>query len=372
MRVAVLRSWEALDDLGAEWNELLSASRADTVFLTWEWLSAWRRAIEGMVEPFVVSVRTEDGRLVGLGPFYRCSLVLRGGLVRYRCLRTLGDYPTGAEYPDWIVHREFETEAARTIASTLAEATRAGHWDLLWLPHLSGWSGAFERITAACAAAGLHWQARPTDFAAIALPDSFEEYVRCLGRSARQKLHRSLRKVFERNGAVFECCERPEQLSEYLEALFELNTRRWAAVGSSGTFVRKPREACFYREFAPVALARGWLVLAGLRLGGRLCAVDIGYRYGGRFFYLQGGFDPHGPQGLGHALRSRIIAHLIELKVQEFDFLGTVTDYKRDFGGQVRYGHQLLVARLGLKTAPLRALRLWPTGRYLRFTGLPA
>lgn len=372
MRIALLRNWKELDALATQWNELLAASRADTVFLTWEWLSAWRRAIEEIVEPFVVSVRTEDGRLVGLGPFYRCSLVLRGGLVRYRCLRTLGDYPTGAEYPDWIVHREFETEAARAIASTLAEAARDGQWDLLWLPHLSGWTGAYERITQACATAGLPWQARPTDFSAISLPDRFEDYVQRLGKGGRRKTRVSLCEVFERNGALFECCERHEQLGEYLEALIELNTRRWAAAGASGTFARKPLEARFYREFAPVALARGWLVFAGLRLNGRLCAVDIGYRYDGQFLSMQGGFDPLGPPNLGHALRLRLTARLIEMRVRELDFLGTVTPYKREFGAKVRYGHQLLVVRPGFKTGLLYAAGLWPTGRYLRFKGLPA
>ncbi len=369
MQVEIIRSWPALDTLAAQWNTLLAESEADTVFLTWEWICAWRRVVEEAVEPYVVVVRDVHGRLIGLGPFYRCRLRLRAGPLSYRCLRVLGDYPTGAEYPDWIVHRAHDEQAAFAIAETLAR--QACEWDLLWMPHLNGWNGAFERITRACTEAGLGWRARPTDFAAFTLPENFAQYERALSANARSVLRRSLRRVFEDHEGRFERCRTPQELPAYLEALFVLNARRWCAAGQRGTFERKPREARFYREFAPLALARGWLDLAAIRIGQTLRAVVIGYRYSGRFYYLQGGFDPEGPRGLGHALRSRLIAALIAEGVREFDFLGTVTDYKIQFGGRVRYGHQLFILRHGLRTAPLRAIPLWPTGRYLAFEGVP-
>jgi CelD/BcsL family acetyltransferase involved in cellulose biosynthesis len=373
MRVELLTDWTAFETLAEEWNALLAASAADTIFLTWEWIQAWRRAVDEGVEPFVVTVRdSHSRRLLGIGPFYRCRLRVRGGSLAYRCLRTLGDYPTGAEYPDWILHREHEEAAASAIATALAHGEWRREWDLLWMPHLSGWSGAYERLTRACREAGLLWRARPTDFAALRLPASYEAYERSLSHNARSVMRRSLRRVFEQARGRFERCRSAEALPDFLQALFELNTRRWQAAGQRGTFERKPREARFYREFAPVALARGWLELAAIRIGEGLKAVDIGYRYDGRFFYLQGGFDPEGPRGLGHALRTRLIAELIAEGVREFDFLGTVTDYKTQFGGEVRYGYQLFIARPGLKTWPVYAAGLWPTGRYMAFEGLPA
>jgi len=153
--------------------------------------------------------------------------------------------------------------------------------------------------------------------------------------------------------------------------MFDLNAKRWAAAGAVGTFVRKPLEARFYREFCPAALERGWLFLSALRIHGAIKAVDVGYVYEGKFFALQGGFDPDGPKNMGHAQRKCILQLLIGQGVQEFDFLGTVTDYKRRYGARERFGYQVFVGSSGWLTTLLLAVGFWPTGRYLQFRGLP-
>jgi CelD/BcsL family acetyltransferase involved in cellulose biosynthesis len=70
VRAEILSDWPALIELSVEWNELLSASRADSLFLKWEWIEAWRAVLGASVQPFVVTARTADGRLLGILPFY--------------------------------------------------------------------------------------------------------------------------------------------------------------------------------------------------------------------------------------------------------------------------------------------------------------
>jgi len=41
----VVTSRDELETYAVEWNELLLSSDANTVFLTWEWISAWLEAI---------------------------------------------------------------------------------------------------------------------------------------------------------------------------------------------------------------------------------------------------------------------------------------------------------------------------------------
>jgi CelD/BcsL family acetyltransferase involved in cellulose biosynthesis len=368
MKTEIIKNWVGVDALASEWNDLLADSNANTIFLTWEWISAWRWTIQDSVRPFVIVVRNGENRLVGLGAFYFCKLSL-ACLLPYRCLRTMGDYPTGAEYPDWIVRRSCEEQAAEAIATELA--ANAADWDLMWLPLMSGWTGASERIRNACDSSGLRWQARPTDFSAIPLPRSYADYELLLSKKARDELRRSCRTVYERSQAQFELCDKPECLPEHLDAMFDLNAKRWASAGMLGTFVRKPLEARFYREFCPVALERGWLLLSALRIDGSIKAVDVGYVYNGKFLSLQGGFDPEGPKNMGHAQRKRVLEILIAKGVGEFDYLGTVTDYKLRSGARERLGYQVFIGSPSWRTFPVFKAGMWPTGRYLQFRGLP-
>jgi len=102
MKISILRDWQALSGLEPEWNDLLARSRANTLFLTWEWVQAWRAVVGEDKRLFVITVRDEGGRLLGVAPFYEYRLVLFK-LIPYRALRVLGDYATGFEYGDWFV-----------------------------------------------------------------------------------------------------------------------------------------------------------------------------------------------------------------------------------------------------------------------------
>src|SRR5688572_20762205 len=146
--VQAVSDWEAFAALEPEWNALLRRSGADAIFLTWEWIQSWREAAGAGVRPLVLTARTGDGALVGAAPFYRTTLRL-ADVVPYRTLRVLGDHPTGAEYPDWIAAAPIAETVLRALAKALAAR---GDWDCLWMPRVSGWSGARERLTAAASA----------------------------------------------------------------------------------------------------------------------------------------------------------------------------------------------------------------------------
>lgn len=68
MKVEIIRNWQGFCALQPEWNGLLERSRARSIFLTWEWIQAWREAINDAVSPYVIVVRNESGVLVGVVP----------------------------------------------------------------------------------------------------------------------------------------------------------------------------------------------------------------------------------------------------------------------------------------------------------------
>jgi CelD/BcsL family acetyltransferase involved in cellulose biosynthesis len=362
MRVDTVHDWTALHSLAGEWDDLLRASVSDTIFLTWDWLQAWKNVIGHRFELQVLVVRDDQGALVGLGPFYRARYRLLGSLP-FRILRQIGDYQTGSECLDWILRRDCAEEASRAIARALAAAPG---WDGLWMPQVPGWTGAAERLRRTCAEEGLSFRERPRDFAALELPATYAAYLAALSANARSTLQRRRRQVVGQEGAVFSQCRSAEELPAYLDALFDLNDRRWQKVGQRGAFAKKPLAARFYREFSRPALQRGWLRLYALKMAQVFKAVQIGYVYNGAFFQIQEGFDPDGPTGIGNVLRGQVIESLIEEGVRVYDFLGDYTDHKRRWRGVRRDGVDLLIWRPTVTNLLPYRVGVWPTGRFLR------
>ena len=359
--VEVLADWASVARLEPEWNRLLGCSRSDTLFLTWEWINAWAGVVGDEVQPFVLAARSADGRLRGLAPFYR-SLTWLLGCLPFRALRILGDRHSGAEYGDWILERGREGEAARAIAEALAAAH--GSWDCIWMPNLAGWTGARDRIVPACAEFGLCTRERSIQFSQVSLPFRYEEYWNTLSRNMRSVVKRQAKKAAAQ-GATLETCATAESLEAWVEALANLNHSRWATVGQEGTFTRKPMELAFYRRFTALAFARGWLRMFGLREDGAKRAVQIGYAYKDSFLQLQEGFDPTASPGIGNVLRARVIEACIAEGLTTYDFLGEHSEHKRRWLAETRPGLDLLISHRGPRSTFLRALGVWPTGRFL-------
>ena len=363
MNATIIDSWSGFAALEKEWNELLESSRANTIFLTWEWLQTWADVVGASVQPFVITVRDADSRLIGAVPYYVAALRALG-VVTYRTLRVMADEATGAEYPDWILRADCEEEAATAIAGVLAR-TRA-QWDCIWMPRMAGWTGARERIVTACGREGFYAHSRPGDFAVVSLPPSMETYTRELSANNRQRLKANSSKVLGRSGISITRCTSETQLSRMLDALFDLHRRRWNERGEEGGFVHRPSLVRFYRQFAPVALKKGWLSFFGLEENGQLKAVQIGYVYDKVFHSMQEGFDPDYVKGAGNVLRARAIEACIAEGVHTYDFLGGMSDHKRSWRAKERTGQDLLLGHPNLKNRVLFAREIWPTGRYLR------
>lgn len=363
VRVDLLEDWTSIEALQPEWNRLLDESEASSIFLTWEWIRCWADVLGTDVRPLVVTVRDGRGQLVGLAPLYRATLLL-GGVVPCRVLRVMGDYPTGADYPDWIVAREHSAEIMSAIAKALK--TRGG-WDLLWMPAMAGWTGSFERLERACRAEGFQIRTRARDCAVVDLPKADSTvYFRSLSKNKRQQLRADMKRVFERPGVDVHCCASQDHLPRFLAALFSLHNRRWQEKGEAGSFASRPKQVEFYRRFAPIALRQGWLRLHVYRDGGDIKAAQFGYAYQGVYHSVQEGFDPSYLKGVGNALRAKVIEACVEEGIGTYDFLADLSEHKRRWLARSRTGHDVLIGRGTLRNKIVDAAGVWPTGRFMR------
>ena len=159
--------WRALRQ---EWNELLASSRANTLFLSWEWLDSWIRVQATPPALLVICIRDDSGELLGVAPYYRAEYQLLK-IFRYRILHVLGDADSGAEYQTWISRPADEN----AVFAEIVAALHALHseWDLIWMPKLEAWVSTAEPVIGALGAGGYSVNTRDAKFSSVALPDSF-------------------------------------------------------------------------------------------------------------------------------------------------------------------------------------------------------
>lgn len=363
MIAQVLTERAGLGALAQEWNDLLSASGANAVFLTHEWITTWLDTVAPDARLLVAVVRDGQGRLAGIAPFYRRRMEL-AGFLPFTSLQVLGGPESGAEYPDLLVRPDRADEALQALGEALRGC--ANQWDCFWLPYVATWNGAQERWRKLMSLMDMHVHEREAEFAYVPLPESHEALLAAMPEKMRKHLKQYVRRHTQEGPWRLVDFVATGRVSEGLDALFALHAKRWNARDEDGAFHANSRQADFYRRFAPLAAERGWLRLYGLFDGQRFGAVQYGYAYGGEFLALQEGFDVEiEPPGIGHVLRDAAMRSSIAAGLRAYDFLGEYSDHKRRWGAERRIGCDLFAGRRSLKNRLLFTRPVWPTGRFL-------
>jgi CelD/BcsL family acetyltransferase involved in cellulose biosynthesis len=358
----LIESWDEFNTLKEEWDSVLKKTPADSIFLSWQWMDAWRQAIEEQISPFILLVRDQNNRLVAIAPFYISEYRFLG-IMPIRVIRCMGDFPTGSEYPDIMVLPDYEMAAIKEIANILIHSNV---WDAVWMPKMAGWTGALQRFQALSEQLNSHFYKRESDFSNLDLPASFDQYMSNISSSHRSQIKRQAKKILAEPNINIIQCTTVEQIPHFIDALFKLHAKRWQSIGEQGTFNRKPLEARFYRLFLPHALGAGWLRMYLLELEHEAKAVQVGYCYNQTYLQLQEGFDPESYPGIGNFLRQKSLELMIDEGIMAYDFLGGHTEHKRRWGSVKRTGYEVFFIRKSVKSLPFMLRDIWPTGRYLK------
>jgi hypothetical protein len=143
----------------------------------------------------------------------------------------------------------------------------------------------------------------------------------------RKRLRWQERQLARHHRVAYRLVQDGEQLPAALDTLFRLHQLRWPP----GSSAFQPR-AAFHREFAAMALERGWLRLWILELDGQPAAALYGFRFGAVESHYQGGRDPVFDRlSLGFVLLAHAIRQALDDGVAEYRFLHGHDAYKYRF-----------------------------------------
>jgi CelD/BcsL family acetyltransferase involved in cellulose biosynthesis len=338
IRIEVIEDASAFAGLRAEWTELLASSRADSLFLTWEWLHTWWSHLGEGRRLFIVTVR-RGSKLIAIAP-----LALNRGSIPVRKLEFLGTGSVGSDYLDFIVHGAHEAAAVEALTEFLADAGFS-----LRLPSVKE-----DSIVASAISAGLSdrgWRARKVPMQVcpfIKLAGlSWDAYLSSRGSSHRYNFRRRLRNLEKSHSVRFERAESNADCRAALQHVVDLHLRRWNARGGSDGF-HEERLLRFHDEFSALAREQGWLRLRVLSIDGRPAGAFYGFRYRDKYSFYQSGFDEAFlRQSVGLVTIGLTIQEAIAEEAAEYDFLHGDESYKSLWANETR---------------PLSRIELFPPG----------
>jgi CelD/BcsL family acetyltransferase involved in cellulose biosynthesis len=329
LRVAVIDDAAGFAALRSEWRELLASSRADCLFLTWEWLHTWWTHLGQRRRLFIVTVRC-GSKLIALAPLTMHRAIAPLPMC---ALEFVGTGSVGSDYLDFIVDATYESVTVEALTAFFAAEGFS-----LRLPSVREDSIVASAFKEQLCARGWRWRniaMQVSPFIDLS-QHSWESYVGSLGASHRYNFRRRLRNLEKSYAVRF---ERPDSEGECRMALshvVNLHLRRWNARGGSDAFHTDSLLA-FHRDFSEVARQEGWLRLRVLTLDGQPAGAFYGFRYGDKYSFYQSAFDESFlRQSIGLVTIGLTIKEAIEEGAAEYDMLHGDESYKFLWASEVR------------------------------------
>jgi CelD/BcsL family acetyltransferase involved in cellulose biosynthesis len=294
-------------ELRDDWERLAEAS--GNIFSTFAWAETWWRHYGGSRRLLVATVPGPGGEASALLPLY----LVRERLPRIA--RFVGHGPADQLGP------VCAPEDRPLAAAQLLGRVRRERVDLVLAEQLPGdapWSSWLDAVEVARSGSPVLRLAGRT----------WEDVLAARSSNFRQKVKRDERRLAHETDFRFRLSEDPDRLDADLDVLFRLHAARWRDGGS--TFLG--RDERFHREFARLALDRGWLRLWILELDGTPAGAWLGFRFAGAECYYQSGRDPAFDRySVGFLLLVHTIRSALADGADTYRFLRGGEDYKYRF-----------------------------------------
>lgn len=319
------------------WTELATSSA--NIFSTWEWAQVWLRHFGAGRQPEITTVRDGGGLITIVLP------LLRERRAGFRLTRFVGYGVADQLAPVCAPENCVGASAALILAAAGGDVLLAERLPSDWpLEHLGG------KV--------LKDESDPT--IAVHSEGSWEDYLRARSSNFRGQVRRRARKLEGGLDVTYRLTVEPSRLEADLDVLISLHRARWQ--GSSSAF--EGRREAFHREFAALALRRGWLRLWIAESRGQPVAAWYGFRFAGVESFYQSGRDPEWDQ---HAVGAGILEHSIRETfndgLREYRFLRGGEGYKQRYASATQrlitvavpngaLGHALIATTVRLARRP--------------------
>jgi lipid II:glycine glycyltransferase (peptidoglycan interpeptide bridge formation enzyme) len=319
-----------------DWNDFISKSTNNNIFLTWEWLWCWWQAFakEDMHFYFLIARNDDNDAIVAIFPF---QLVKRRfkRVIPMRVLMTIGRgggiISNEVEYNTFMMPPtlpEFELPAIETLIHYLE--SHKSDWDILY----------FGDLIASHKTTGVIYDGfgkkydtdrkYQEDNHVVILPETFGSYFKKLTKKERNRYRRVEKKIRQKQEANYFIPAVEEEMVDFLNEYYYIIKKRhdWTPSEEKEKFLD-----LICNHF----IKRGWLKSYILRIEETPAATALGFLYNGKYYGYKAGFNPlFHADSPGKCLFLKIVKDAIQEGMDEVDMLTGNYSYKKNWSNDIR------------------------------------
>lgn len=366
MKIKVINDEQEFEQLKTSWSDLVSRANV-FIFQTFEWNRTWWKHFGKEGNLHIILFYNED-KLVGIAPLFLDSIHLMGRKV-YECLRFIGSnvhQPKGepligfiaySDYLDFIVEPGYEKSIAQELVEYLKR--NESQFDEIVFEEVPEHSVLLSHF------APLQQDSRAkvtmedaSSCAMVVLEKSWDDYLMSLKGKDRNKARKYLKKVEDKNEKIFniDVTSNHVHLSEAYEKLVDLHQEQWNLRNFPGFFYEK-RMYEFMKEVSQKFFDNHWLYIKEITSADKKTDVGIYlfFKFKKRLYGIIGGINQHSQlsrEGLGHIALHESVKQAIDQKLEEFDFIRGLQEYKLRASNKVTTNKTLVLSNvLGLNAS---------------------
>jgi CelD/BcsL family acetyltransferase involved in cellulose biosynthesis len=317
----------SFQEISSEWEDLLTVSPVNTLFLTPQWQEVWWDTFgngKGMAGFYL---RTPDG-VVAIA-----SLARNGDTMSF-----LGNQDT-FDYNDFMVSPGYEDIFFDALLRCLGEY----NCNTLELFSLIESSPTLTHLPAMARDRGYLVDVEQEDVTfGIELPGTWDDYLAVLTKKDRHELRRKFRRLESSVEWRWYSLTDPDEVAGRLEDFIRLMRQ---SRKDKDEYMTPERELFFQRVTQRMA-QQGLLKLFFMDIDGQSVATSLCFDYSSSRLLYNSGYNPdYGYYSVGLLLNALCLREAIEGRMGYFDFLRGSEPYKHHLGGQQRYLYQMVVRR---------------------------
>jgi CelD/BcsL family acetyltransferase involved in cellulose biosynthesis len=325
---------KAFADLRTDWNQLLARSLTNTIFLTWEWISAWWEVFGEGTDIFVVTVRDKAGRLVGAAPL----IVRRSKCYRFPVKEMTFIGIGHADQQDFLIVQRDTGIVNQILSDVYGQKQR---WDVVRLEQIPSESPlVWGRVNGDFRHGGEEGSSCPC----IKIAGSWEEYMKSLSKKFRRDIKHKINRMNRLGKWRFHMGIDGDGLDDVVRSMEQIEAKS-RKMWTGNAFFPTNGNRDFVVRLSTLFLEQSWLDYSTILLNDEPVAYLLGFLYNHRYYSYNMAFsDQFREASPGKLLLHEKIKWCFENPdlVREFDFLRGDTYLKRLWTSESRRYSQVI------------------------------
>ena len=348
VKIKIIEDEGSFFSLREEWNRLLLASSASSVFLTHEWLSIYWKFFGKGRRLLILTAYNPAGQMIGAAPLC-VSTVSFMAIPVFRRAEFVG-----APFSDilgFIIKPGEEEKVVQTFFSVL----RSRGIDLVDLQEIPEASPARLAVKALEEKSG--FQVTEEEMGVLPyLPTAvgWDDYLSSLGKSTQRNFKYYTNRLAKKFQLEFTAHPGADSIEKELGSFFNLYEKRFKEIPSLIDLSHRR----FREEIAALFAKKGWMVLFTMKLNGVLVAAEWCLLWEGKLLSYNACYDSDwSKEGTANVFQGNIIRHAMENGFREYDFLRGAEGYKGHWTASKRIHYRLKLKKPSLKLSLLGMAR---------------